>query len=190
LWVISPQQPQQGEVVVFADHLHRGFCPPGSKFFCDVLNFFNLRPQDLGPNSITNLCQLQVFCEVYLQTEPTVLLFQEFFYINHQTEFKDGPSIELGGISIQRRKNSAFPEAKLASHPKGWNKTWFYCRNTAPQGENPLPGYRLDRLNATIAFLGWPSKEERKQVATFYSKLRALMANGLTGIDLTGCWIS
>lgn len=186
----STPQPKQDEVVVFADHLHKGFRPPGSKFFRDVLNFFDLRPQDLGPNSITNLCQFQVFCEVYLQTEPTVLLFREFFYINHQTEFTDGPSIELGGVSIQRRRNTPFPEAKLASHPKGWNKTWFYCKNTASQNENPLPGYRLDRLNATIAFPGWPSAEERKQIAPIYPKIRALVANGLTGIDLTRCWIS
>ena len=61
--------------------------------------------QDLSPNSITNHCHFQVFCEVYLQTEPTVLLFWEFFYINHQTEFKDGPSIELGGISQGLEQN-------------------------------------------------------------------------------------
>lgn len=51
----SPQ-PNEGEVVVFMDNLQRGFCPPGSRFFWDVLNFFDLRPQDLGPNSVTNLC--------------------------------------------------------------------------------------------------------------------------------------
>ena len=176
--------------MVFADHLHKGFRPPGSKKFRDVLNFYDLRPQDLGPNSITNLCQFQVFCEVYLQTAPTVLLFHEFFYINHQTKFTDGPSIELGGVSIQRRRNTPFPKAKLASHPKGWNKTWFYCKSTAPQGENPLPGYRPDRLNAIVAFSGWPSTKERKQFTPIYSKIRALVANGLTGIDLTRCWVS
>ncbi len=43
-------QPRDGEVVIFADHMSRGFAPPGSKFFRDVLNFFDLRPQDIGPN--------------------------------------------------------------------------------------------------------------------------------------------
>ena len=33
-------QPRDGEVVIFADHMSRGFAPPGSKFFRDVLNFF------------------------------------------------------------------------------------------------------------------------------------------------------
>ena len=49
-------QPKDGEVVVFTDHMNRGFAPPGSKFFRDVLNFFDLRPQDIGPNSVSNLC--------------------------------------------------------------------------------------------------------------------------------------
>lgn len=94
-------QPGQNEIVLFADHLDRGFRPPGSKFFQDVLHFFNIRPQDMGPNSVHNLCQLQVFCEIYLQLEPSIGLFQEFFYLNHQTEHKDGPSLELGGVTIQ-----------------------------------------------------------------------------------------
>src|SRR3990170_3187416 len=59
-----PPTPQDGEVVIFTDHLLRGFSPPGSKFFRDVLHFFNLHPQDIGPNSVSNLCQFQVFCEV------------------------------------------------------------------------------------------------------------------------------
>ena len=86
-------KPGKGEVVVFIDYLLRGFSPPGSKFFRVFLNYFNLHPQDLAPNFISNLCQFQVFCEVYLQMELTVPLFKEFFYINRQTEFADGPSL-------------------------------------------------------------------------------------------------
>ena len=86
--------------MVFTDHLLRGFSPPGSKKIRDALSFFNLHPQDLGPNSISNLCQFQVLCEAYLQMEASVPLFREFFYINRQTECADGPSLELGRVSI------------------------------------------------------------------------------------------
>ena len=79
-------EPRTGEVIIFRDHLLRGFSPPGSKFFRDALHFYNLHTQDLGPNSISNLCQFQVLCEAYLQIEPTVTLFREFFYINKQTD--------------------------------------------------------------------------------------------------------
>src|SRR3954463_2196984 len=76
-----PPTPQDGEVVVFADHLGRGFNPPGSKKIREVLASFQLCPQDIGPNSVTNICHFQVFCEVYLQEEPTTELFRVFFHL-------------------------------------------------------------------------------------------------------------
>ena len=96
---VSPQR-KEGEVIVFANHMNRGFSLPGSKFFRDVLHFLNLHPQDIGPNSISNICNFQVFCEVYLQEEPNVDIFREYYYLNRQTEFTDGPCLGLGGISI------------------------------------------------------------------------------------------
>ena len=36
----NPPTPKDGEVVMFADHLGRGFSPPGSKKFRDVLANF------------------------------------------------------------------------------------------------------------------------------------------------------
>ena len=88
-----PPEPKDDEVIVFTNHLLRCFSPPGSKYFCDVLHFFKLHPQDIGPNSVSNICNFQVFCEVYLQQEPTVELFREFYYLNQQFEFTDGPSL-------------------------------------------------------------------------------------------------
>ena len=89
-------QPKDGEVVVFTDHMNRGFTPPGSKFVRDVLNFFDLHPQDIGPNSVSNICNFQVFSEVYLSEEPNLLLFRELFYLIRQTECASSQSLELG----------------------------------------------------------------------------------------------
>ena len=107
-------------------HLDRGFSPPGSKFFRDVLVSFQLHPQDIGPKYVSNICNFQVFCEVYLQEEPSVELFRDFFHLNCRTEFSDGPNTDLGRVSIQKRKEVDFPHAKHHSHPKDWNQTWFY----------------------------------------------------------------
>ena len=41
--------PKDGEVIVFTDHMNRGFSPPGSKFFRDVLHFSNFSLKILGP---------------------------------------------------------------------------------------------------------------------------------------------
>ena len=59
-------QPKDREVVTFTYHMNRGFTPPGSKNFRDVLKFFDLHPQDIEPNSVSNICNFQVFSEVYL----------------------------------------------------------------------------------------------------------------------------
>ena len=185
----NPPEPKDGEVVVFVDHLGRGFSPPGSKFFRDVLASFQLHPQDIGPNSVSNICHFQVFCEAYLQEEPTVELFRDFFYLNRRTEFTDGLNTELGGMAIQKRKDVSFPHAKLHSHPKDWNQTWFYCKDTSPTDENPLPGYRPHRLSNTHPFPQRLTAKERSNYAPQLSKLRAFMANGLTGVDFARCWI-
>nr|XP_040249369.1 period circadian protein homolog 2-like [Aegilops tauschii subsp. strangulata] len=42
-------------------------------------------------------------------------------------------------MAIQKRKDVSFPHAKHHSHRKDWNRTWFYCRDTSPIDENPLP---------------------------------------------------
>ena len=81
-----PPEPQDGEVIVFMQHLDRGFSPPGSKFFRDVLASFQLHPRDIGPNSLSNICNFQVFCEVYLQEEPSVELFRDFFHLNRHPD--------------------------------------------------------------------------------------------------------
>ena len=154
------------------------------------MHFYNLHPQDIGPDPVTNLCQFQVFCEVYLREDPTIDLFKDFFYINRQTKMTDGPSLELGGVSIQRRRDVTFPSAVLPSHPKGWNHTWFYCKNSTLAEENPLPGYRPYRLSINTELPGRLTTTEHAQYVPTFSKIRALIANGLTRVDLTHCWVS
>ncbi|SPT17618.1 unnamed protein product [Triticum aestivum] len=183
-------QPKDGEVVIFADHMSRGFAPPGSKFFRDVLNFFDLRPQDIGPNSVSNICNFQVFCEVYLGEEPSLLLFRELFYLNRLNECANGPSLELGGISIQRRRDCLFHYAEPPSHPKDWNLTWFYCQDTSPADESPLPGFRPSRLEPTHPLSDKLTQAERQPLLPTINKIKALLGNGLNGIDLVRVWIS
>ena len=95
--------PKYGQVILFTNHMNQGFSPPGSKFFRDILHCFKLHPQDIGSNSISIIYNFQVFCEVYLQEEPSVELLREYYYLNRQNEFTNGPNLELDGISIQRR---------------------------------------------------------------------------------------
>ena len=182
--------PKEGEVINFTDHMSRGFAPPSSKFFREVLNFFDLRPQDIGPNSVSNICNFQVFCEVYLGEEPSLILFRELFYMNRQNERANGPSLELGGISIQRRRDCLFPYAELPSHPKPWNQTWFYCQDTSPADEKPLPGFRALRLESNHPLPDKLTTLERVPLNSTIKKIKALLGNGLNDIDLVRVWVA
>lgn len=164
-------QPDQGEVIIFADHLSRGFRPSGSRFFCNVLQHYGVRPQDLAPNSILNLSNFQVFCKVYLQVEQKVNLFLEFFYCNKQIECSNRPALECGGVTIQKHKDCIYPAMQLATHPKGWQKTFFYCKNTSPAGQNRLPGFRLNQLDYHDQMKAFAQSEERKKLGPIYKKI-------------------
>ena len=120
---------------------------------------------------MSNICNFQVFCEVYLGEEPSLLLFRGLFYINRQNERTNGPSLELGGVSIQRRRDAIFPYAQPPSHPKDRNQTWFYVKDTSPKDENPLPGYRAQRLANTHPLPQRLSAQERASYAPQLAKL-------------------
>lgn len=182
-------QPKENEVVVFADHVTRGFRPPGSRFFRSLLNFFGLCPQDLSANSVLNISNFTVFCEVYLQVEPSIPLFQEFFYGNKQTERSGGRPVECGAVSIQRRARRNFPKMKLHSRVKEWQRSFFYCKDTSPEGEPPLPGFREDRLTYSPILNSWPSTEDKKKLEPVLRRVDALLSHGLSAIDLVKCWV-
>ena len=113
---------------MFADHLGRGFSPPGSKFFRDVLASFQLHPQDIGPNSVSNICHFQVFCEAYLQDEPTVELFRDFFHLNCRTELTDGPNTELGRIAFRKGRKSASLTPSFTVTPRSGTRLGFIAK--------------------------------------------------------------
>jgi hypothetical protein len=75
----SSPQPEQGEVVIFVDHLQRGFSPLGAKFFRDVLKLFDLRPQDLCPNSVTNLYNFKCSVKYIFRQSRLLLSFESYF---------------------------------------------------------------------------------------------------------------
>ena len=117
--------PNGYEIVCFTEHVTRGFRPPGSRFFRRVLNHYGLRPQDIGPNSVLNISNFTVLCESYLQIPPSLPLFIELFHCKPQRECQDGPLLQCGGVSIQRRRQSLMPSLKLLSHTKDWQKIVF-----------------------------------------------------------------
>ena len=61
---------------------------------------------------------------------------------------------------------------------------WFYCKDTSPDDENALPGFRSLRLGPNHHLPAKITATERKSLAPTLAKIKALVGNGLTGIDL------
>ena len=77
-----------------------------------------------------------------------------------------------------------FPYAEPPSLPKDWNQTWFYCQDTSPADESPLPGFRALRLEPNHPLPDKLSQAERQPLIPTINKIKALLGNGLNGIDL------
>ena len=117
-----------------------------------MLHFFDLHPQDIEPNSVSNICNFQVFSEVYLGEEPNILLFRELFYLNRQNECASGQSLELGGVSIQRRRDVIFPYANPPSQKTGI-KHGFTAKTPLRLVKTLCPAFVLFVLGPTIICL-------------------------------------
>ena len=94
-----------------------------------------------------------------------------------------------GAVSFQRRKNIVYPAVPLASHPKMWHKTFFYCKDTSPTGEKLLPGYRPERLVFDEKMRSFSDLVARENLVPLIKRVNALIVHGLTGLDLTTCWV-
>ena len=68
--------------------------------------------------------------------------------------------------------------------------TWFYFKDTSLADENPLPGFRALHLETNHPLPDKITVTERKSLAPTLAKIKALLGNGLTGIDLVRVWLA
>ena len=76
--VITPE-PEEGEGVVFRLHFLRGIGLRASTFFRSFLDFYQLQPHHLTPNTVVLLASFATLCEGFLGVLPTIELWGEFF---------------------------------------------------------------------------------------------------------------
>ena len=75
---ISPA-PEEGKRVIFRSHFLRGLGLPASAFFYSFLEFYQLQPHHLSPNTVVLLSAFVTLCEGFLGVLPTLELWGEFF---------------------------------------------------------------------------------------------------------------
>ena len=71
---ITPE-PEEGERVVFHSHFLRGIGLPASAFFRSFLDFYQLQPHHLTPNTVVLLSAFVTLCEGFLGVLPTLELW-------------------------------------------------------------------------------------------------------------------
>ena len=71
---ISPV-PEEGKRVIFLSHFLRGLGLPASAFFRSFLEFYQLQPHHLTPNTVVLLSAFVTLCEGFLGVLPTLELW-------------------------------------------------------------------------------------------------------------------
>ena len=183
-------QPEEGECVLLATHVDRGFSLPPSVFFRGFLNFFGAQLHHFTPNSIAYLAAFVSMCEGFLGCRPHWGLFKHIFTCRSQTVKKASPGDErtrvvqmCGGLGIQVRNKSTFPPMTFPESVRGWQSTWFYCQVQSTPGQSSgLPPFTMDRVNKPSPLKLIP--EEKADVKMLMERVVQLVREGVTGMDL------
>lgn len=152
----SEPAPRDEERVLLMTHVERGFSLPPHPFFRGFLNFFGAQMHHFPPNTISYLAAFVSMCENFLGCHPHWGLFKHIFTCQSQSVKKANPTDErthviqmCGGLGIHMRGRSSFPPMTFPESVRGWQSTWFYCKDVPTPGQSTgLPPFSLERLRA------------------------------------------
>ena len=92
----------------------RGLSLPASKFFRSFLEFYQLQPHHLTPNTVVLLSAFVTLCEGYLGVLPTLELWGEFFQSKLGTRMQGVPAQSGAFIAMRRvAADNLFPVITL-----------------------------------------------------------------------------
>jgi hypothetical protein len=97
----------------------------GSKFFCGLMMFYNLRLHDIGPNSMLQVSAFTFVFVAYIHVSPSMGLLMETFVGKQQTKTKGGPPLEHEAVSFQRHPRASYRKPKFLKKVPGWTKMFF-----------------------------------------------------------------
>jgi hypothetical protein len=120
----------------------------GSKFFRELMMFYNLRLHDISLNSMLHVSAFTFLYEAYLNAEPSKGLWLETFANKQQAETKGGPPVELGAVSFQCRPRAPYLKPRFLKKVSGWTKMLFYVKNTMPAHQASFRPFTMSRLIA------------------------------------------
>ena len=119
---ITPE-PLEGERVVFRSHFLCGIGLPVSAFFRSWLDFYQLQPHHLPPNTVVLLSAFVTLCEGYLGVLPTLELWGDFYQSKLGTRMQGMPAQSGAFIAMRRpAADNPFPVITLIQSVKLWQK--------------------------------------------------------------------
>ncbi|KAM3274628.1 hypothetical protein ACQJBY_043583 [Aegilops geniculata] len=129
-------------------------------------------------------------CENFLGCRPHWGLFKHIFTCRSQSVKKANPSDErthviqmYGGLGIQTRAKSTFAAMILPESVRGWQSTWFYCKDQPTPGQSTgLPPFSMARVEKPSALKVTPA--EKPEVKVLVERVVQLVHDGVTGMDL------
>ena len=87
------------------------------------------------------------------------------------------------GLGIQLRGKSSFSTMVLPHSVRGWQSTWFYCKDQPTPGQSTgLPPFSMERVRKPSSLKVVP--KEKAQVKVLVERVVQLIRDGVTGMDL------
>ncbi|KAE8797910.1 hypothetical protein D1007_26924 [Hordeum vulgare] len=119
--------PQEGEVVMFAEHFARGLMLPASNFFSGFLTDFGLHMHHLIPNTVLQLASFVGLCKGFLWIEPQLDLWLRLFLFK-KSSVKDpaasGMRMSSCGMALVHQR-TGFQQLPPEDSVKNWQTGFF-----------------------------------------------------------------
>ena len=172
-------------------HSHRPWIFSASaSFFPGFLEFLWSTTSSLFPQHHHIFCCFCVSVRKLLGLSTTLGLFKHIFTCRSQSVKKANPSDDrtqviqmCGGLGIQMRGKSSFPAITLPESVRGWQSTWFYCKEQPTPGQSTgLPPFSMARVEKPSALKVTPG--EKAEVKVLVERVVYLIREGVTGMDL------
>jgi hypothetical protein len=178
-------------VVSFARFHECGFGMPVDKFIHWILHHYELKMQNLNPNSIQQVATFAALCKGYLGIEPNHILWKYYFFgsVFLKSSKKGGSSpVYIGSYALQLRysRSDEYIPMKGVSSNKGWHHKWFYLIN---HDDAPLPDF-MGRWykDAPKKWMYGPPQPEMKRIQSLLQAMWCLVNAGMTGAGVIAAY--
>ena len=178
--------------MIFRSHYLRGFGLPASGFLRAFLEFYHLQPHHLTPNTVMLLSAFVTLCEGFLGVLPTLELWGEFFQCKLGTVVAGVPATCGAFIAMRRASdNNPFSLIPLIQSVKLWQRSYFYMKNIAPQGDFVnLPAYIAGPPAGRQPSWSYQARSLSQAGNAAVSRLRVMIqSEGLSGADLVAAFV-